>query len=149
MSKKLVETSTIDGRAVRVFQRYVEAGYGPTPSEVYYECDAPNWPKVRIRGRRRLWLWLLKRFSGPGLELDDAAFNKAFRVDAEDDDFAIALLTPEMQHFLLEKRNVDWSVGRGALKLFYGGRLKRKRMPESLERLQRFWQHVPDALHAW
>lgn len=149
MSIKLVESCSIDGRAVRVFQRYASSEYGPTPSEVYFECDAPNWPKVRIRGRRRLWLWLMKLFSGPGLQLDDANFNRTFRVDTEDENFAIALLTPDMQQFLLEKRNVDWSVGRGSMKLFYGGRLKRKRLPQSLERIKRFWQHIAPELHAW
>ncbi len=53
-------------------------------------------------------------------------------------DFAALLLSPELQAFLLEKTNVSWSAGRGAIKLFYRGGLKRKRVDQSLERIRRF-----------
>ncbi len=81
--------------------------------------------------------------------LDLPAFNDAFRVDAEHDDFAIALLSAEMQQFLLEKPTVDWSVGHGHLKLFYRGRLRRSRMDRSLDRLRRFWRQVAPELMEW
>ena len=70
--------------------------------------------------------------------LDDERFNAAFRVDSEDDDFAFLMLNTDLQSFLLKKTNVDWSAGRGALKLFYRGRLRRNRVDRSLERLRRF-----------
>jgi hypothetical protein len=59
-------------------------------------------------------------------------------VDAEDEDFAILLLSPEMQAFLLQKRSVDWSAGHCLVELFYRGRLRRSRIPQSLDRLRRF-----------
>ncbi|MHC5027667.1 MAG: hypothetical protein ACYTGR_13010 [Planctomycetota bacterium] len=52
----------------------------------------------------------------------------------------------------LDGRTVVWSAGRGHVKLFYRGRLRRNRLPRSLERLERFWSHVPAELvdlEAW
>ena len=102
----------------------------PTPmvTEIFYVYPAPNWPKVRIRSRRILGRLLYRFGRRPGLVLDNERFTAAFRVDFEDEDFAVLLLNPDLQAFLLEKPNVDWSAGRGAIKLFYRGSLRRSRI---------------------
>ena len=145
MADRLVMTRLLDGVPVKIYERIVSMpnpaiGMIPTPSvfEIFYVHPAPDWPKVRIRARR-VFGRLLYRFGlRKGLMLDNERFNASFRVDSADADFAILLLSPELQAFLLEKTNVDWSAGSGAIKLFYRGGLKKSRVDRSLERLRRF-----------
>ena len=72
----------------------------PVAVETYYVCPAPQWPKVRIRARRGFGRLLYRFGRRPGLVLDNPRFNEYFRAECEDEDFAILLLSPEMQRFL-------------------------------------------------
>lgn len=156
MTDRLALTRLLDDVLVEIYERTAmipnpAVSMIPMPAviETFYVYPAPDWPKVRIRARRgfaRLSYRLgLRR---PGLLLDDDRFNAAFRVDSEDDDFAVLLLSPELQAFLLEKTNVDWSAGRGAIKLFYRGHLRKNRVDQSLDRLRRFRDLIDDELFA-
>lgn len=150
MSDRLALTQLLDDTPVEIYERTAMIPNGmtvtPTVYETFYILPAPDWPKVRIRARRGLARVFYRFGRRPGLVLDDERFNAAFRVDSEDDEFAILLLRPELQAFLLEKTNVDWSAGRGAIKLFYRGRLRRDRVDRSLERLRRFRDGIDDEL---
>jgi len=146
-------TGAIDGRALGVFQHQymIFAGTTTVPviHSVYVLEVSPNWPKVSI-ARRSPWSWLARVFGWtPGLMLDDPQFNRAFRVTSDDEDFAVALLTPVLQQFLLQKRNVTWRIDLGRLALFYPGKLRDDRVVSSVERLRGFLQRVPDELEAW
>lgn len=153
MTDKLALTRSIDDDTVEIFERTVmipnpAIGMIPTPmvTETFYVLAAPNWPKVRIRARRGLSRWIKRLRRNTGLSFEDEQLNTAYRVEAEDDDFAIRLLTPQMQAFLLEKTTVDWSAGHGEIKLFYRGGLKKGRVDASLERLRRFRDLIDPAL---
>ena len=153
MPDRLALTRLLDDVPVEIYER---TAMMPNPAlnmipmpmvvETFYVLPAPDWPKVRIRARRGLARLLYRFGRRTGLVLDDERFNAAFRVDSEDDDFAILLLGPKLQAFLLEKTNVDWSAGRGAIKLFYRGGLRRNRVDRSLERLRRFRELIDDEL---
>lgn len=146
MADKLVLTRLLDNVPVEIYER---SAMIPNPAlsmiptktviEIFYVHPAPtSWPKVRIRCRRFFARLLYRLGKQPGIMLDDEQFNAAFRVDCEDEEFAVLLLNPQLQAYLLEKTNVSWSAGRGAIKLFYRGGLKRKRVDKSLERLRNF-----------
>ena len=145
MPDRLALTILLDDQPVEIYERIVMT---PTPAviETFYVLPAPDWPKVRIRARRGLASLLYRFGLKPGLVLDDERFNAAFRVDSEDSEFAVLLLSPELQAFLLEKTSVDWSAGRGAIKLFYRGRLRRGRVDRSLGRLRRFRDLIDNEL---
>ena len=153
MADNLTLTRLLDDVPVEIYER---SAMIPNPAlsmipiktviETFYVLPAPNWPKVRIRARRFFARLLYKLGHRPGLILDDERFNAAFRVDSEDADFAALLLSPELQAFLLEKTNVDWSAGRGAIKLFYRGGLRKKRIDRSLQRLRRFRDLINEEL---
>ncbi len=137
MTTRLAMTRELDGVDVEIYERIVFIGT-PAIVETFYVLPAPDWPKVRIQRRRGI-SGLLSRFGRrSGIELDDDAFNAAYRVSCVDPEFAILLLNPELQAFIMQKRSVDWSAGGGAIKLFYGGALRRSRVDRSLERLRRF-----------
>ncbi len=156
MSDRLVLTKMIDDVPVEIYERTMMI---PNPAimmipmpvvvETFYVMPAPQWPKVRIRARRGFSRLLYRLGRRPGLVLDNARFNERFRVECEDEDFAILLLSPAMQQFLLSKTNVDWSAGGGAIKLFYRGALNKKRVARSLERLRRFRALIDEDLLAF
>ena len=128
----------------------VNTGQATIPvNHVFFITDAPSWPAVTVRRRGGLSR-LLDRFRRPpGLSLDRPAFNRTFRVDTEDADFAALLLTPEVQDFLLERPAPTWQVLPGALAMIHSGTMKMARVPLSLERIERFWSMVPDELAWW
>lgn len=141
---RLATTCTLGDDEVEIYER-TGLVYNPAISaasqavlETIYVLPAPDWPKVRVRGRRgfgRLFFLLGRR---PGIRLENTSFFARYRVECEDEEFAILVLNPELQRFILEKTTVDWSVGGGAIKLFYRGRLRPKRIDRSLARLGRF-----------
>ena len=66
-----------------------------------------------------------------------------FRVRTDDEDFAVTLLSPEVQAHLLTKRRVRWYLGYGRLCLIYQGALRPDRVVASAERLARMMALIP------
>ena len=81
--------------------------------------------------------------------MENPAFNLRFKVKTDDDDFAIALLSPEMQEFMLTKTTVSWRIVENRICLIYSGRLKLNRMEPSLQRMRRFWELIAPELENW
>lgn len=140
------------GRGLTVFQSTYRVHTGQSVayvSHTIYASEAPHWPKVHIVprvGLRRLFFALGRR---SGLLLDDPTFNANFRVRTDDEDFAITLLTPSLQRFMLGKRRVAWRIGHGHVCLVYPGNLHPDRMEASLARLEGFWSHVARELESF
>jgi len=143
---------SIAGHAALFFEHYYVVSTGQTTQTIYhcvYSTEAPNWPQCSVTPRGPISKLLRKLGRRKGLLLDDPAFNDAYVVNCEDEPFAVTLLTPEMQRFMLEKTNTRWRILRGRVFLVYRGRLKLERMPVSVNRLERFWSHVPREVQAW
>ena len=147
-----VYEGSLDGRPIEVFQSSYMVSTGQAMvqiSHTIYAVEAPAWPATQIAARN----WFARRFRKigrpTGLELDDPEFNRRFRLKTDDEDFAIALLSPEMQAFMLSKTSVKWRIASGLLCMIYNGPLNADRMEASLQRLQRFWELVPTELDAW
>lgn len=140
------------GHELVAFQQVyqVHTGQATIPVQhVFIVADAPAWPSVVVR-RRGSFSKLLDRFRRPpGLELDRPAFNRVFRVDTADADFAALLLSPEMQDFLLERPKPVWQVAPGLVAMIHRGPMRFGRLPRSLERMERFWSLVPEELAWW
>ncbi len=149
---KHVMEGTVEGRRLVVFEStymiYTGQGFLPVQHTVY-AAQAPDWPPTRIRPRHWLARLMTRFIRRRGLTLENSEFNHRFRVTAENEDFAIALLSPEMQDFLLSKTNAHWYVGVRRVYLIYGGSLKPARMSASVDRMRRFWELVPQELEAW
>jgi hypothetical protein len=114
-----------------------------------YAVESPGWPVTRIRPRGLLGRLLVRLGGGLGLKLENQEFNATFYVKTDDEDFAIALLGPRMQAFMLTKSRVRWRLGHGRVCLVYSGTLKSDRIEASLERMGGFWAHVPRELEDW
>ena len=136
----------IDARSQTILINGIPMAY---VAECYYSMPAPDWPKVQIQARRgfaKFWFRFGKR---SGIMVDDDSLNAAFKVTSKDEEFAIMLLSPHLQSFILEKRSVDWSVGNGTLKLWYRGKLRKILIQHSLNRLSKFQGLIAEELFDW
>ena len=153
MADKLVKTVFLDNQPVEIYERsqmvWLGSFMAPVVVECFYKHPAPNWPKVQIRARRGLAKLWYKFGNRTGIMLDDEAFNAAYKVTSRDEEFAIMLLSPELQAFIMDKPTVDWSAGNGAIKLWYKGKLKKKRIEKALVRLGTFKSHINNDLFGW
>ncbi len=143
----------LDGRHITFFNNsyIIPAGQVMIPvMHCVFTCVAPNWPSLSIVPRTfwsKLFAWMSSR---RGIVLENQAFNDAFTVTCKDESFAITLLSPEMQEFMLEKNaGLKWRIGSEMLCMVYSGTLKLQRVPASLDRMRRFWALVPLELENW
>jgi hypothetical protein len=146
-------SGALAGRSLAVYQHQYMVFAGtttfPVIHTIYLVEVSPHWPSITIK--RRSVLSHIGRLLGRagGLQLDDPRFNRAFNVTAADNDFAIALLTPDVQRHLLTKRALMWRIDLCRLALIYNGKLKDKRIAASLQRIRGFLERIPDELEAW
>ncbi len=147
---KHVLSGDLDGRQLTFFNHtyIIPAGQVIIPvTHCVYACQAPNWPTLSVKPRSP-WSRFFKRTSG--IVLENSAFNAAFKVTCTDEAFAVTLLSPEMQEFMLEKQSgMTWRIGTNMVCMVYTGTLKLPRVPQSLDRMRRFWSLIPDELEAW
>jgi len=153
MADKLVMTKFLGEQPVEIYERsqlvWLGSFMAPVVVECFYKLPAPQWPKVQIRARRgiaKLWYTLGNH---SGIMLDDDAFNEAYKVTSNDEEFAIMLLSLELQSFILDKPTVDWSAGDGSIKLWYKGKLRKKRIENAIDRLGRFQSLIAPELLDW
>jgi hypothetical protein len=149
---KHVLEGELDGRALVVFESSytIHTGQATIPvANTVYAVSSPDWPGTQITPRNALSRLLFRLGVGSALRLEDPQFNSRFSVKTDDEDFAIALLGPDMQAFMLTKTQVRWRIGRGRVCLTYSGTLKADRLETSLERMRGFWTCVPRELEAW
>ncbi|MBL4590620.1 MAG: hypothetical protein JKY96_01535 [Phycisphaerales bacterium] len=152
MGDKLKRTIEHGQHVIKLYERSTLVWLGsfvaPVVTEVYYAMPAPDeWPKVQVRARRGILArYNYKRGRRRGLMLDDENFNQAFKVTTSNEDFAIMLLSPAVQEYMLRKRTVDWSVGEGTIKLWYRGSLKKSRIKRAVERLVGFHELIAEEL---
>ena len=145
-------TGALDGRPVTAFQHFYMITTGQATIPIYHiVCitDAPPWPPVKVAPRNAISRLLYRAGLRRGLLLEEEAFNAAMKVKAADEDFALLLLHPEMQQFILAHRHITWQINPGHIALISGGQMKFDRLEERLEILCRFWQLVPEELEAW
>lgn len=145
-------TGTVIDRAFLAFENTYMTFTGqvtiPVNHTVYTLAAPGNWSSITVSPRTQ-FARLARRFGFPrGLELESSQFNTMFKVKTNDQDFAIALLSPELQRFLLEKTNVTWHVEPSRVALIYAGPMKPDRIEPSLARLERFWTLIADELKA-
>lgn len=143
---------SIAGRTAVFFEHSYVVSTGQHTTTVFhcvYTTQAPDWPRLSITPRGPFSKLFRKLGRRKGLLLDDPNFNHAFIVRCDDEPFAVTLLTPGMQRFMLEKTNVRWRITHEKIFLIYKGALKLKRMPVSVDRLARFWSNVPPEVETW
>ncbi|MHC4081895.1 MAG: hypothetical protein ACYS15_14820 [Planctomycetota bacterium] len=149
---KHVLEGELDGRALVAFESSYMIYTGQTTIPVantVYAIASPDWPKTHVTPRGLLSRLYVRLGVGSGLRLENPEFNARFSVKTDEEDFAIALLGPDMQAFMLTKARVRWRLGHGRVCLVYSGTLKPDRIEASLDRIRSFWTWVPRELEDW
>lgn len=105
--------------------------------------EAPRaWPILSVYGEHFMHrladtLGLTERFGKKDLQLDDAEFNKRYRVNCDDEDFALMALTPQAQRWCLDlpkdKGQLRVDIGQGAVCVT----MRRTPKPAELEQIAR------------
>ncbi|MCZ6834851.1 MAG: DUF3137 domain-containing protein [Planctomycetota bacterium] len=149
---KHVMHGVVANREAVVFEHMYMVYNGSTMmpmSHTVYSTISPDWPHTTISSRGLLSRMIHRLGFNAGLEMENEDFNRRFKVKTNDEDFALMLLTPSMQQFLVEKPNVTWQLTRGRVCLIYGGGLRFDRLERSLQRLETFWSNVAQELDDW
>ena len=142
----------IAGRRVVAFEHVhvVHTGSAPVPvMRTIYAAETQSWPRVEIAPNRGLTKLLPKSFGRTRLELDLPEFNRRMRVKAADPDFALTLLSPELQQHILTKPTTTWRIIDGWICLIYNGAMRFDRAGDSMARLERFLELMPQELEYW
>jgi len=142
----------IAGRLITAFQHLYITMAGQTPVPVYHTVlvlATRPWPALTVRRRGALGRLFYRMGVRRGLQLENEAFNLGMRVTTADPDFAVLILGPEMQRFLLDSPAVTWHIDHGRVAAISNGRMRFDRIGDSLDRMRRFWDLVPSELEAW
>lgn len=147
-----VFTGSLDGRPVTAFQHFYMITTGQATIPIYHTiciAEAPSWPPVKVAPRNAIGRLLYRAGVRRGLLLEEEAFNAAIKVKAADEDFALLLLHPDMQQFILAHPGITWQINPGHVALISGGQMKFDLLEQRLEILRAFRQLIGEELEAW
>lgn len=140
----------VDGLAVRILEHRYSTGSGKNRTIhdhtiVSLPCP-PTWPVLTL-DREHLLHKVANLLGHNDLQLDDPAFNARWRVRTDDENFAIVLLSPEIQTRLmtLPKRTAV-RVGAGAVSLGWPRRLRPAELEPALRWAADLWHALPPEL---
>ena len=140
------------GRHVIAFEHMHMIHTGNATVPIYktvYAIETPPWPRVDVVPQLPIGRFIRRLLGRRGMELDLPEFNRRFSVRATEEDFAVVLLSREVQRHILSKPGVTWRLIDGWLCLIYPGRLRLPKAGVSLDRLERLAQLVAPELSAW
>ena len=139
------EVTLISHRTLRRMGKSVETVYTMIVS---VECPAA-WPGFRLTGGT-LFSRIAAAAGFKDLKVENATFNKRWNIRTDDEGFAILVLTPEMQEWLLEApKKESWTILEGHLVCAWHRRLKPKDVDQFVHRVTEFRRHLPPELDAW
>lgn len=142
----------IAGRRFVLFEHVymVHTGSAAVPViRTIYAVETPRWPRVEVSPNRGLRRLIPQSFGRARLELDLPEFNRRMRVKAADPDFALTLLSPELQRHILSRPIGTWRLIEGWICLIEQGSLRLDRATRGIAHLQRFLELLPQELEYW
>lgn len=127
---------------VRLIEHSYTIHTGKSNHTVYHTAavvDAPGaWPAVTLTPET-MFSKIGKALGMKDIEVEDPAFNKMWKVASTDENFALALLTPEVQKSLIASVKAlgseNWVAGQGVFSLVLARQLKPEAIPLMLERM--------------
>ena len=147
----------VDGRPATVVEHVVVRSSGSTTSvttTTAYSTPAPHdWPRVTLT-RESLAHSLGALFGKKNeLKVESKDFNDRWHIDLENatpenEDFALLLLTPEVQHWLTKTAGKleSWSIGRGAVTCMVQDATDENTIDAMLRRPVEFLEHLDPVL---
>jgi hypothetical protein len=140
----------IEGLTLHVFEHRYTTGSGKSQTTHHHTivslpCSA-DWPVLAL-DHEHLFHKIADLFGKKDLQLDDPAFNARWRVRADDENFAIVFLSPEVQARLMAlPRGTRLRVGQGAVCLAYARRIQPREVEHLLRQVVDLWHALPPEL---
>lgn len=138
-------------RHIEIVEHVHTVGSGKNQQTIVNTCAAviggASWPLLMLE-REGIWARVAERLGAkPDLKLENDEFNKRWRVRCDDESFAIAVLSPEMQELLaaVERPQLWLAIGGPSGIVCVGTRaaLKPATLGALLERVERLVQAIP------
>ncbi len=144
---------TVRGTAVHLAEHMYMQSHGKGAHPVHHTAAAvacpAHWPPLSLT--REHWGHALADLVGMSdLQLDDAAFNKRWRLKCDDADFALLLLSPEAQAWLAAApKSEAWHLAGGQLVCVWHGTVTGEAVATLAARPLELLALVPPELAAW
>ncbi|MCC6678047.1 MAG: hypothetical protein IT436_12975 [Phycisphaerales bacterium] len=108
-----------------------------------------RWPDLRITPEG-IFRKLAELVGMKDIQLENPAFNDRWRVKTADEDFAVVLISPEMQAWLAEWPREYWvTIGEGAISVVASGHITPARLPVMIRLVTELADLIPPELEMW
>lgn len=109
----------------------------------------PQWPSLSLKGQNMITGWWAN-LRGKDMRLENDAFNERWIVRAENEDFALLFLSPDVQEFLCAAPSGEaWQIGDGWICWYRQKPLKAADAFVPVERLAGLMRLLPPELSHW
>lgn len=140
-------------REVTFIEHSYTTGSGKSQRTVRHSLAAipapPQWPELRI-SPEGIFRKLAELVGQKDVQLENPEFNDRWRVKTADEDFAIVLLSPEVQARMMEWPKEYWAaIGGGAIAIVTGGHLTAERLTLMLRLVTELGGLIPPEVAMW
>lgn len=143
----------IDGLAITLLEHRYMVSSGKSRRAVYHTIAAtpcpPSWPTLSVTGEH-LFDKIAEFFGSKDIKVEDPEFNSRWRVKCAREDFAILVLTPEVQRFLTGLTDGTWlEIGEGAICLVRRSQVNGDGAGRLIQSTLALARLLPPELEAW
>ncbi len=143
----------VEGRQVFLIEHAYTVHTGKSNHTVHHTAAAiacpSQWPVVSLKGQNVVTGWWAN-LHGRDMKLENEAFNKQWIVRAENEDFALLVLSPQVQDFLCNAPSGEtWQIGHGWICWYRQKRLKIDNADVPIDRLMGLVRLLPPELQHW
>lgn len=143
----------IGDRPVTLVEHRYSVGSGKNRRTVYHTIAAtpcpPSWPTLSVTGEH-FFHRVAEFFGSHDIKVEDQEFNSRWRVKSDREDFAVLVLTPEVQRFLSGLTDGTWlEIGRGAICLVRRSQLNGEKACRLVQTTTALAGLLPPELEAW
>ncbi|MBX3377628.1 MAG: hypothetical protein KF678_11575 [Phycisphaeraceae bacterium] len=148
-------TGELGGAPIEIAAFEFQVGSGKN-SKTYHNVQvirpcAEGWPDLRLAPPRKFWRKpISKLLASNAAGLENPAFGKRWTLECADPDFALLLLSPEVQEWLLQApKHERWTIESGRIALTHRRRATESDMPTMISRLDEFLAMIPAELQGY
>jgi hypothetical protein len=143
----------VEGRQVFLIDHAYTVHTGKSNHTVHHTAAATacpaQWPVVSLKGQNLVTGWWAN-LHGRDMTLENEAFNKRWIVRAENEDFALLVLSPQVQEFLCNAPSGEtWQIGHGWICWYRQKGLQIDNADVPVERLMGLVRLLPAELAHW
>lgn len=150
---KWLAHGTLDETPLHIFEHSYTTGAGKSRqvhnnTVVSIRCPAA-WPELTL-APENFFHRIGEMFGAKDLKVEDENFNKRWRVKASNEDFAILVLSPEVQAWSMNlPTTTRIYIGAGALIVNHPAQLNAKQVAASMRHAVELWKLIPPEVREW